>query len=332
MEKIKSMKFLCKHEPMASHYIYRGLGEALIHLGHQFVFWDDKGKCAFDIFSEYQPDVFLGQGYNLDRATLKCLNRNPEIKVILKVGAWGEFSREVEVDKYPVLLATEEERVLVRQLKGGSPPLLFNYCHPNRANYVIGDWEQEGKVWGFLPAADTNNFFPEEINKKYKSDIIFTGGYWAYKGINLDSYIIPLCYPVGKYNIKIFGNQPWSVPQYCGFVGDGDLRGFLTNATICPNIHEPHSNKYGFDVLNRIFNTTVCNGFCISDYVSSIEEDIFTNGEMLLAKNPQEFFDMIEHFLKNPDERLPYIEKARETTMLYHTYKNRAEDLLGMLC
>lgn len=322
------MKILCRHEQMASHYIYSGLGSSLVKSGHTFAFWDQKTKPAFDVFSEYQPDIFFGQGYNLDGATIKCLNQNPHIKIFLKVGCWGELNKEEDLSEYHILMADDKEKRSIDSLKNNNDITLLNYCHKNRVPYVIGGWKDHGTLWGLLPAADVKNFYPEEKDERYSSDIVFVGGYWGYKGKNLDRFIIPLCYPVGKHNIKIFGNQHWSPPQYCGFINDEDLRKVLSNSTICPNIHEPHSNRYGFDVLNRIFNIVACGGFCISDYVSSIEEDIFVKDEMVLAKTSDEFFEKINHFLKNPDDRLPYIERAKKITLTSHTYENRINEMM----
>lgn len=325
------MKILCQHEAMASHYIYQGLGRALVERGNEFLFWDNTKHCAFDAFHEGKPDIFIGQGYNLDRSIIKCLNNDKNIKVFLKVGVDSkQFNSEYDSTKYSILTATDQERSLVDQIINKERIVLFNYCHNNRANYVIGGWKDLGyKIWGFLPAADTSLYFPVPYNPDVASDIIFIGGYWEYKAQNLDKYIIPLCNPIGKYQIKIFGNQHWSVPQYLGFASDEMTRNIICSSTICPNIHEPHSNKYGFDVVPRIFNIIACRGFCISDYVESLEKDIFTKNELIMANTPNGFFDLVEYYLKNPEKRLEYIDKAYKVVMREHTYRNRASELLN---
>jgi hypothetical protein len=318
---------------MASHYIYQGLGSAIVERENQFGFWDKDQNCAFDVFNQVKPDVFIGQGYNLDRSIIKCLNNNKDIKVVLKVGIDSkEFLSEYDKEKYPILIATDQEKNLVDQIENKDRIVLFNYCHENRKDYVIGGWKELGyKIWGFLPAVDTNVYYQVPINKELLSDIVFIGGYWEYKAQNLDKYIVPLCYPIGKYKIKIFGNQHWSVPQYLGFASDENIRNLICSSTICPNIHEPHSNKYGFDVVPRIFNIIACKGFCISDYVESLEKDIFTNNELLMVKDPQDFFGLIDYFLKNPEKREEYINKAYSVVMRKHTYKNRVSELMDYI-
>jgi hypothetical protein len=314
--------------------MYRGLHGALVDMGQPTITYDPQKVALFDICKQNVPDVFIGQGYNLDDTTIKCLNRYKDIQIILKVGAGSkQFNAEYEPKKYGVLMASDEEFQKVGKIENQSRITVLNYCHPNRVDYVIGSWKDLGyKTWGLLPAADTKNFYPVDIvDNPLKSDVAFIGGYWNYKGQNLNRYILPLCLPIGKYNIKIFGNQHWPVPQYMGYLGDEKARILLSTSTICPCVHEPHSNRYGFDVLARIFNVIACRGFCISDYVESIEKDIFTNGELPIFHNEEEFFSMIDEFIAHPEKREPYIEKCFDTVMTNHTYYNRAQELLNMV-
>lgn len=46
--------------------------------------WDCKNVTAFDAFDTIEPDVFLGQSYNLDDATIKCIYERPHLKVGLR--------------------------------------------------------------------------------------------------------------------------------------------------------------------------------------------------------------------------------------------------------
>lgn len=320
------MKILCRNEPMASHFIYAGLGSELNHQGHNFGIWNVKQHSAFDVFNGFKPDVFIGQGYNLDRATLKCLNARKDIKIFLKVGAWStEFDNVYDKTQYQILTASDEERSLVSQIENLDRITVFNYCHPNKANFVIGGWSNiVNNIWGLLPAADVYSYYPVPFDKDIASDIVFIGGYWAYKGQNLDRFIIPLCLPVGKYNVKIFGTQHWSVPQYLGYISDEATRKAICSAKICPNIHEPHSNKYKFDLLPRPFNIFACKSLCISDYVEGYN-DVFTNGEMPMAKTPEEFFDMINYYKqeKNSADRQAVIDRCYDIVIRNHTYANR---------
>ena len=51
-----------------------------------------------------------------------------------------------------------------------------------------------------------------------------------------DAFVQNLCYPIGKYNIKVFGPQKWSVPQYMGTLSyEGKLSLFNSAKAIFSN-------------------------------------------------------------------------------------------------
>lgn len=326
------MKILIRHEHNASEHIYSGLINAFKIRGDECVFWNPNAP-AFDVFDTFEPDMFIGQGYNLDRATIKCIKLRPNLKVLLKVGCWGEVCQDVDTDKYPILMNTEKEITMVEQAAASLSAIknlvLFNYVHPNRKDYLMGAWEETvAKTIGLLPAADPEAYFKDTHDESLQCDIAFVGGYWPYKGENLDKYIVPLCYPVGKHNIKIFGNQPWPVPQYMGFLDNHTTRRLFASATICPNVSEPHANVFGFEVNERIFKLAASKAFFISDPIASLTEDVFTKNEAVVAETPAEFHSLIEEVINNPDVRDQHVSACYETVMKSHTYAHRIEQIM----
>tara|TARA_E500000331_G_scaffold235620_1_gene225912 strand:- start:226 stop:1227 length:1002 start_codon:yes stop_codon:yes gene_type:complete len=327
------MKILIRHEHNASHYIYTGILRSFLNSGHECIFWNTEATPAFDIFDIFEPDMFIGQGYNLDRATIKCIKNRPELKVLLKVGCFGEVCHDVDTDKYPILMHTDEELKNVGEVAASLSMIknlvLFNYVHPNRQRYLMGGWEKTvAKTIGLLPAADTSQCLKGEFDESLKCEIGFVGGYWPYKGQNLDKYMIPLCYPVGKYNIKIFGNQPWPAPQYMGLANDETVRNLFSSALICPNVSEPHANVFGFEVNERVFKLAASKAFFISDPIASLTEDIFSNDEALVAKDPESFHSLVEDVINNPEIRDEHISKCYETVMKNHTYNHRTKQII----
>ncbi len=327
------MNILIRHEHNASHYIYSGLLNAFTKQGHKCAFWSPDSLSAFDAFDLFEPDLFLGQGYNLDRATLKCLALKPETQVLLKVGCWGAVCDDVDTDKYPILMRTPEETGNVEKVASSLSDIknlvLFNYVHPNKKNYLMSGWEKSvAKTIGVLPAADAEEYSLGSFDEKLECQIGFVGGYWPYKGQNLDKYIIPLCYPVGKYNVKIFGNQAWPVSQYMGSASNQTVRNLFASSVICPNISEPHANAFGFEVNERVFKLAASKSFFISDHIASLTEDIFTQGEAVVAESPQQFHDLVEDVINNPDIRESHINACYATVMKHHTYKHRAKQII----
>ena len=69
-------------------------------------------------------------------------------------------------------------------------------------------------------------------------------------------------------------------------------------------------------------------GFCISDYVESMANDVFTNNEIVFAKTPAEFKQLVDFYIKNPDERLKHMKTGYESVVKNHTYFERVATIL----
>ena len=323
------MKILSIKYSNAPHYIISGWKDVFDRLGHEWLWWPAE-KPAFDVFDEFEPDIFIGTT-EMDRATVKCIAQRPHMKVALKGRNWGPSDEYIDTDIYPIEVANSEEKDQILNLKElcGKPDLVFNWYHQNRMAETMGGWETIGvNTLDMQPAANHFIYFPVESCKHLASDISFIGGFWKYKAINFNKYLIPLCFPVGKYNIKIFGNQPWSVPQYIGGPYDSIVNHICCSAKICPNVSEPHANKFGFEVNERVFKLAATKSFCISDHIASLTDDVFTDEEMPTGKNPAEFFELIDYYLNQPDLREEKAEQCYNTVMSHHTYCHRVSKLL----
>ena len=326
------MKFLFWKFPSANYYITMGWISALREMGHDTQIWDS-GIPAFDAFDISEPDVFVGTTYDLDRSTVKCILERPSMKVVLKSNNWGPIDEKIDLDKFPIGTSTEDERKNVLELieKAGNRVVLFNWYHPNRMEETMGFWGDAGvPTIGLQPAADTLKYKEDCPKEELKCDLGFVGGYWGYKGQNITKYLIPLCEPVGKYNIKIFGGSKWSVPQYMGYISEKTENSLFSSAKICPNISEPHANEFGFEVNERVFKVSACKAFCISDSIDSLTEDIFGDA-MPTASCGESFRDLVDYYLKHPDERRQKAEKCYNIVIDGHTYFHRMESLLRKL-
>lgn len=320
-------RFMWKVENGASFWIMRGLSNALKSLGHEFYFWDSSQVSAFKAFSDIEPDVVLLQNYNLDNAQIKCCNQRPNLRVIIKSGFFGDFAREYK-DKFDTGPFCEQDH-LEKTLQIKNCNMIFGYGI--QPEYILGNWIKYGKkLWGFLPAADTETYYKVEPKEEYKSDILYVGGYWLYKK-NLQ-WLLKLSYPIGKYNIKLAGGSHWPHTNYIGNVREDEQLLYQSSALINPNVSEPHATDIpnGFEINERVFKLGASQCFVISDWVSDYRK-IFTEEQLILCKTFEEFNERVDYFLKNPDERLPYIKRLHDEVMLNHTYKNRVEELLGIL-
>lgn len=305
-----------------------GCREVFVRAGHSWE-WIGQGEAIIEKFDRYKPDLFFGATYLIDRATLKACKAHPETLVVMKANNWGDSDKEINPKLYPIGIADENEKKNTLELM---PSLVFNFYHKNRMDWTMGSWDSHGiPTFPLLPAANHFKYKKVDPNPALACDIGFVGGYWKYKAENLDKYMVPLCSPVGRYNIKIFGNQHWPVPQYMGETNDETVVQLFSSAKICPNISEPHANVFGFEVNERVFKLASSKAFCISDDIASLREDIFTNNELVIAKTPEHFGELVQLYTKAPELRNAHIQKCYDTVMKEHTYVHRMSDMLQAL-
>lgn len=320
--------------PHAHFYIRSGWIKVLQALGHQAALWDIDKKSSFDAFDEFEPDIFIGQTYNMDRGVVSCIKERPHIKVVLRASDWGDAQKEIDLEKYPILIAREDEKKVLEQLKEetGAPDFVYNHYHQNWIEKTHNRWRDIGiEPVSMLHAADVFSYANGIEDPELASDVSFVGGYWPYKAQSLDKYILRLCHPVGKYNVKIYGSQSWPVIQHAGRISNHREKNVYRSATISPNISEPHSQDFGYDIIERPFKVLMSGGFCISDYVESMAKDVFNNNEIVFAKTPEEFEELVKHFLRFPEERTVYAKNGYKTIIEKHTYFHRVSRIFKKL-
>jgi glycosyltransferase involved in cell wall biosynthesis len=323
------MRILCAWRPCASHYIRTGWKHAFEALGHTFGFYnvDDTKPSIFDIFDQFKPDIFIGETFTLNRAICKCIEQNPQVRVCMVGSNFGDMDEQVKKTHPEVLHASEEEKKLVAELyaKTGKPEFVFAHYTHTEISKTLNHWTRIGpRAESMLSACDTFAFCGGQYKPELACDIGFVGGSWGYKGRTLSKYLGPLCHPLGQYNIKIFGNQPHSMPQYLGLIDDADVPHLFKSAKILPNVSEEHSQVYGFDIIERIYKVLGAGGgLLVTDKVSSLY-DIFNPDEIVVADNPEDFRAKIDHYLKNPEEREAMVRRGQLAVLESHTYLNRA--------
>ena len=323
------MKILISSDGMHAHYYQRASWlKAFTQCGIQTYLWDCKKIAAFDVFDTFEPDIFLGQSYNLTRDLIKCIYERPHLKVGLRAGDWGDFDPD---PRFNVLHASQQEIELLSKLKEetGKPDFVHIHYDQDAMDQTHSKYSSIGiDAKSLIMCADVHEYCDGVYDDSLACDIGFVGGYWPYKGIVIDKYLTPLCDPVGNYNIKIFGNQPWHVNQYCGIIGDKGVKNLFASAKICPNLSEPHAQQYGFDINERCFKILCAGGFCISDNVESIRK-IFKNNGVVFADSPQDFKNKIDYNLDNPNERQEIAKAGKKFVLENHSNFHRCAQILS---
>ena len=178
------MKILIANDgPTAFYYIRLGLARAFSAAGHQTVLWDIQQKPPNDAFDEFEPDIFLGQTYNMNRSTINAIKERPHMKVIMKAGDWGPLADDIAKEDYGVLMASEPEKQMIIDLyeETGKPDYVHIYYHPRFLPSTHGGWNDAGiDVHSHMLAADVFDYCNGRRMEQFESDITFIGGYWPY--------------------------------------------------------------------------------------------------------------------------------------------------------
>jgi len=191
------MKILISNDgPTAHYYIRVGIAQALTYAGHKVLIWDINKKSAFSAFEDFEPDMFITQTYNVDRAIYKNIVKRPHMYVIMKGSDYSNYSVSVKNKGYPILTATEKEIETITSLKNecGRPNLIF--CHYEQDSLEVTHYEWKKLGFNLTSLENASNLFSYTkgiYKEKYASDCVFVGGYWPYKAITLDPYILPIC-------------------------------------------------------------------------------------------------------------------------------------------
>lgn len=327
------MRILCDYTPAGPHFVRTGWARVFRCLGHDFTFWDrQRGGTAFDVFDGCAPTAYLGTCYDLDEATVKCIQERPEMKVALFASGWGEAVDSLDPDEYPIVRVTPEERDRLARLKDetGKPDFVFLHVSQGNLERVLGGWRSIGiKPVGILNAADAFVLDGAKYREELACDFGFVGSRWGYKSRNLDRYLLPLLQSGLKG--RLFGASGWqNVPQWMGTISEEDKRDLFYSARVCPNVSEPHStSSYGSDIVERVYQVPFAGGCLVSDYVAEIDE-VFGMDTVPMAKSPSDYASLVEFYAApaSEPERLGVIERTQNIVRRGHTYFERVGQML----
>lgn len=327
------MKILISNDNYSAHYYERlGWARALEASGHQVYLWQINGISPFDIFDDFEPDIFLGQTYNITKSLIQVIEERPNLLCWMKAGDFGYL-----VDNYPkgyeILTASEQEKKNVEELfkKTGKPQFIGCHYLQHRLEETHGYWKNLGPQLFSMPlASDIFDYTNGQECEEFKCDMMFIGGEWKYKKKSFDEFLYPLFNPKYNYKIKIFGNSVWGTSNYCGQINNNMVKHALKSATVCPNISEPHARDINIhaEICERPFKLASNKCFCITDYSEDLLS-IFSNDEMPIYKNANEFHEIFKHFIRYPHERSLYIQRAYDICLNQHTYFHRIESLFS---
>jgi spore maturation protein CgeB len=327
----------------AGRFIYEGYKDAFTDLGHQFRPLTSKDDAAA-VLEEYRPDILISSlnFYNLKFLDLKLVRRYRDEGLVLfnQIRPWNR-----QVDQ-PGASALSENQELIGLISSGlAGDVFFHYMEQD--DPAMHGFEQ-GTGYPFhtiLLAANRKRFFPE-FDRAFEADVSFVGSYLPDKRDFLRRHVLPLR---KKYRLRLYGSD-WTLAdrllglfQKAGQYFDVDAlkslrrlklplddeRKVYASSLVSLNCHEDHQRRFGGDFNERTLKIMASGGFEITDKVKVLRK-YFSEHELVIAEDTGDWFDKIEHFVRNPESRLPYIQAGRARVLEEHTYHNRVDQILGI--
>jgi spore maturation protein CgeB len=175
----------------------------------------------------------------------------------------------------------------------------------------------------FYPVEE--NQISHEEREKLSCDISFTGE--SYGILAEGGYRACILDQLGSFNVKIWGDQGWikRFPFHSNlerfYQGDrlpyDHLRKLYHLSTI--NINMPSPQIFtGFQP--RVFEIAACKGFQIVDWREELNR-YFNEDELVSFRNTKDLLEKAEYFIKNPENRDSYVEKAYNKVRENHTWE-----------
>lgn len=329
------MKILIEAGESAAYHYRLGWVNAFATAGHHVNFWNYKQKPAFDVFSEFEPDVFIGTTWNLNRAVIKCIQNRPNLKILLSAPNWGDIDESIDPED-TVQFATQTEKDNLAKLKEltGKPDYVMTYYHQNWIDRTHNHYRTLGiEPVGIPMGADITIYNVGTYKESLACDIAFVGNYWKYKGTNLNKYLVKYAHPTSPYKVRVYGTN-WPIYNCVGEIGPKSLhmvKDIFRSAKICPAIYEPLSAKYGFDVSERVFKVCSSGGFCLSEHVESLVKDFDIPG-VKTWQTDEEYEFLLNFYAKEQEnQRLDDIGYSTKWVYKHHTYFHRTCRMMELL-
>lgn len=296
--------------PGAMHYVRMGYVNALKYLGYD-VLYINVDNSYTNILEAFEPTHIIGSTWDFDYNHLDILKKIKP-RLILRASEWSDYAFQIG---QPLCLVTDKEKEIIQDLTNyGLIKYVNTYYTNTYLKKLIGGWESICGIKSSLLAADTTQFKPLKTQKIY--DFSFIGGYWLYKSIYLN-WIINLS---TKINGVIYGGSQWPCYAYKGPISDNQVNLIFNQSVICPNVMEPVSIDYHFDVNERTYKTLASGTFSLIQWTQSAEEIFEDSVEYF--KTEDELIDKSLFYTKNP--KIPNLDIIKK-----HNYINRVNEFLN---
>jgi hypothetical protein len=258
----------------------------------------------------------------LDQINLSALKK---CHPVVWVGTW--FHEETDYYRRNDLPITPVSEKLNYKVLSSEPGLVFTIS-PAGSFEFYNLWATHGARLVSLPlACDSVLYHPDApFCPEFENvQIAFVGGYWSYKARQFDRYLKP-------YNdrLTVFGYSSWPYANYGGLLPDYKEPSLYRQACLSPTINEPHVEKMGVDLNERVFKVLGSGGMTVTDVTPAYRE-WFSEEELLVPKNISDYHALVQQALTDNGFNRSYREKGQQAIRERHTYAHRARLLLEYL-
>jgi hypothetical protein len=328
--------------------VYEGLKNAFLDLGHDFRPYTAEDDLH-EVLTSYRPDIFF---YSLNFYHRKFLDlellrsfRREGLVVFCQIRAWHNLTNVLASGSPATggLKDHEKERTLISTGLAGD---IFWHCFEQDEPLMEGFVEATGRRFETVHLAADRTLYFQDPDPTWACDLAYVGSYIPAKRQSLKANVLPL----GRmYDLRVYGSDWTRSSRLMGHVQRAgqyfnvrplkgirklvlsleDERKVYSSARISLNVHEEHCRRTGSETNERTFKILACGGFELCDDVAIVRR-FFTEDELVVAKNEDDWFEKIDHYLRNPDERATIAAAGRKKVLAQHTYHHRAQQFLDL--
>jgi spore maturation protein CgeB len=164
----------------------------------------------------------------------------------------------------------------------------------------------------------------DEQNRIFGSPTCFVGAYYPSRGKLLGQ--------LGKFNLAVWGPY-WRISRVKATihkpVRGPDLAKVFSASKIIINAHHP--DHLNFMTNMRVFETTGCGAFLLTDRSRGLERHFEIGKEVVCYDSVAEFVELVEYFLMHDEERMQVAKRGQLRAYRDHTYDNRVRQILRSL-
>ena len=331
----------------AQRTIYHGFKNAFTDLGHEFMPFTSSDNLE-DLLRNYHPDLLITATHSYYRKSINydLLSgyRSEGLFVLAKIDFWNSPLSPFRINE---ACSLKSDKALLRLIDEDKIADAFFHVLEQDDERMVGFTKNTGFKYHTIPLAADAMLLKPNFNMQFSADVSYVGTALPEKVRFFHDNVYPLR---RDYDLRIYG-QDWDWwDRTLGWIQRGgqylnisslakirqpklnltDEASIYASSVVSINVHEEYQRKYGGDCNERTFKIPLCGGFEVVDDVSCIGRYFEDGKEMVIAKSVPEWKELVQYYLRHPEERLPIIEAGRQKVLKEHTYHNRAKQMIAI--